>query len=78
VFSASPRGEDRAAPIAPRAVPSRAPGNLASLFLLLFAGYAFVVSVPTERGFVPHLVDPGSDDERFLGVDVKVLGVRTL
>ncbi len=40
MFSASPRGEDRAAPIAPRAVPSRAPGNLAALFLLLFAGVA--------------------------------------
>ena len=40
MFSASPRGEDRAAPIAPRAVPSRAPGNLAALFLLLFAGAA--------------------------------------
>jgi hypothetical protein len=40
-------------------------------------GFAFVVSARTERGFVPHLLDPASDDERFLGVDVKVVGVRT-
>jgi hypothetical protein len=26
---------------------------------------------------VPHLEDPASADERFLGVDVKVAGVRT-
>jgi len=57
-------------------------GETTKLFLpatskLSRGGFAFVVSVQTDRGFVPHLVDPGSDDERFLGVDVKVVGVRT-
>ncbi len=56
-------------------------GETTKLFLpatskLSRGGFAFVVSVQTDRGFVPHLVDPASDDERFLGVDVKVVGVR--
>jgi hypothetical protein len=39
-------------------------------------GYAFVLSAGTDRGFVPHLVDPLSPDERFLGVQVRMTGVR--
>lgn len=56
-------------------------GETAKLFLraqpkISRGGFAFVVSARTERGFVPHLVDPASGDERFLGVDVKIAGVR--
>jgi hypothetical protein len=40
-------------------------------------GFAFVLRARTERGFVPRLEDPASGDERFLGVDVKIAGVRT-
>jgi hypothetical protein len=57
-------------------------GETTQLFLpatskLSRGGFAFVMSARTERGFVPHLEDPASGDERFLGVDVKVAGVRT-
>lgn len=57
-------------------------GETTRLFLpaaskLSRGGFAFVVSARTERGFVPHLEDPASGDERFLGVDVKIAGVRT-
>jgi hypothetical protein len=56
-------------------------GETARLFLpatskVSRGGLAFVLSAQTERGFVPHLVDPASADERFLGVDVKIAGVR--
>jgi hypothetical protein len=56
-------------------------GETTQLFLpatskLSRGGFAFVMSASTERGFVPHLEDPASGDERFLGVDVKVAGVR--
>lgn len=76
MFSASPRGEDRAAPIAPRAVPSRAPGNLAALFLLLFAGVAALSIDIVRTGLMLTIHAPQPNVERFLGVDVKVLGVR--
>ena len=56
-------------------------GETAKLFLpasskLSRGGFAFVMTAETERGFVPRLIDPASDDERFLGVDVKIVGVR--
>ena len=56
-------------------------GETTRLFLparskLSRGGFAFVMSAETERGFVPHLGDATSNDERFLGVDVKVAGVR--
>jgi hypothetical protein len=56
-------------------------GETATIFLpaesrLSRGGFAFVLSATTERGFVPHLVDPLSPDGRFLGVQVRMAGVR--
>jgi hypothetical protein len=40
---------------------------------------ACLLSVSTEEGFVPHLLDPRSRDDRFLGVQVRrILATRTL
>ena len=35
---------------------------------------AFVLSIETDRGFVPHLRDPTSRDRRFLGVTMRLSG----
>lgn len=37
-------------------------------------GWACVLTVRTEEGFVPRLLSPDSDDPRFLGVAVKLAG----
>jgi hypothetical protein len=38
------------------------------------AGHAHLLSIETETGFVPHLVDPASNDRRFLGVEFIIAG----
>jgi hypothetical protein len=37
-------------------------------------GWACVLSIRTASGFVPRLVDPQSNDSRYLGVAVRLAG----
>jgi hypothetical protein len=39
-----------------------------------FKSYAYLLSAQSSDGFIPHLLDPKSDDPRNLGVMVRFVG----